>query len=119
VTNPFLFEETQPWSGGDTDLAPAVTPPRVLLIAAYIALLGACLTFVLPGKVFNIVGYLMSLFLVTGLVLAFRAVDRKRRLAPTYGAFPHLKLLTATPLALSIPVAVIHAYFMAQSTTLA
>jgi hypothetical protein len=97
----------------------AVKPPLGLLAGAYAALLVVGLCFVLPGKLFNIAGYFIAVLGVTGLVIAFRTVDRKCRHSSTYTHISRLRWIAPTPLVLGIILAVVHAYFWAQSKSIA
>ncbi len=96
-----------------------VRPPISILAAAYAALAVSLLCFLPGSRVFNIIGYAIAGVLVAGLVIWFRSVDRRRRRSPRYGFIPNGRLLATAPLILGILTAAGHAYFIAQTKSLA
>lgn len=103
---------------GDGESA-VVRAPAAILVASYCALLVSLACFIPESRKANIVGYLVSGILIALFVILFRSVDRRRRLSTRYVFMTNARILASTPLLLGVIVAAGHAYFIAQTKSLA
>lgn len=102
------------------DAAQVVRPPLWLLVVAALAAFGSLSLFAVPSRAAaHVAGYVLGAVVVSMAVVAFRAVDRLRKLSPRYVDASIANELASAILAVGLILAVVHAYIFLSTVEVA